>query len=153
MSSGSCSTPTPFFVIYFPHLWGSASVKHIETEMLCMCIQKCLWFSFGTRLLLPGSGIIVHKRWYCVRDMRVLLHKADGPPYPKGRVQLLTSTLLCTIHSWLSPSAVSVSCQTPYQFTKPTLQAGLWETGPTVGRGGGGNKKPPFRHFTVLASH
>lgn len=94
-------------------------VKHIETEMLC--IWKSLWFSFGAKLWILWSGVIVCKRCYCVRGMRVLLHRAGWPPYPKGRVQFLTSTLLFTIHSWLSPCAVSACCQTPYQTMKPTL--------------------------------
>lgn len=141
MSSGPCSTPTPFFCVLFSPFVRKCKVtkvfvKHIETEMLR--VQKSLWFFFGIKLWLPGSGVIVHKRCHCVREMRVLLHRGGWSPYPEGRVQFLTSTLLFTIHSWLSPCAVSVSCQTPYQFTKPTLQAGLWETGLTVGREGVG---------------
>lgn len=122
-------------------------VKHIEMEMLC--IQKSLWFSFGTKLWILRSGVIVCMRCYSVREMGVLLHRGGWTPYPKARIQFLTSTLLFTIHSWLSSCAVSASCQSPYQFTRPTLQAGLWETGLTVGRGGG--HKQPLRRFTILA--
>lgn len=89
-----------------------------------LCIQKSLWFHFGTIF--------------------------GWPSYPKARVWLLTTPLLFATHSWLSPWAVSASCQTsPVQFTKATLRAGPWETESRERRWG--DKPPPFGHFTICS--
>lgn len=134
--------PNNFFCVLFPTSVRKCKVtkffvRHIDTEMLC--IQKPWWFYFGIKLWIPGCGAVVHKRCYCVRELRVLLRRGGWPPYPNGSAQLLTSTLLFIIRSWLLPCAGSACCQTPpYQFTKSVLQAGVWESGLSVGRGGGG---------------
>ena len=104
-----------------------------------LCIQKSLWFHFGTKLWSLRSGVVVHKQHYSVRELRVPLHRGGWPSYPKGKSSaprcplalhhpLLTFTLSC-----------SASCQTPpVQFTKPVVRAGPRETGLRAGRGGRG---------------